>query len=243
MHLQALGVLAFRSDHALQFTLHVVTLIMIVIRGCVIPAFTANALPKVQVRRLAWADVAAIGLVILVLVIDLFPSLHAIAGPVALPGGGEHHPYVALAVPCHTASAVAVDSAPRLCMNCRCPCPERTRRRGIGGNAQCGHSCVDRRRDRQSDAGHDEPRGAGSHRPRYRGVNRHDRGIYSHKRQRDHTCGDTYRSTGVLRAGAHRSGADMDSCFYAVCHRPRPRPHSDATQNRRKAKLSVCQCF
>jgi len=84
MHLQALGVLASGSGHALQFILNVVTLIMIVMGGRVIPAFTANALPEVQVRRLAWADVAAIGLVILVLVIDLFPSLQAIAGPVAL---------------------------------------------------------------------------------------------------------------------------------------------------------------
>jgi uncharacterized protein involved in response to NO len=84
MHLQALGILASGSDHALQFTLNVVILIMIVIGGRVIPAFTANALPKVQVRRLAWADVAAIGLVVLVLVIDLFPSLQAMAGPVAL---------------------------------------------------------------------------------------------------------------------------------------------------------------
>ncbi len=83
MHLQALGILASGSDHALRFSLNVVTLIMIVIGGRVIPAFTANALPKVQVRRLAWADVAAIGLVVLVLVIDLFPSLQAMAGPVA----------------------------------------------------------------------------------------------------------------------------------------------------------------
>ena len=84
MHLQALGVLVAGSGHALQFSLNVVTLIMIVIGGRVIPAFTANALPKVQVRRLAWADVAAIGLVVLVLIIDLFPSLQAMAGPVAL---------------------------------------------------------------------------------------------------------------------------------------------------------------
>ena len=83
-HLQALGVLTSGSDRALQFTLNAVTLIMTVIGGRVIPVFTANALPAVRVRRLAWVDGFAVGLVILVLVVDLLPPLHIIAGPVAL---------------------------------------------------------------------------------------------------------------------------------------------------------------
>jgi uncharacterized protein involved in response to NO len=84
IHLQALGVLALGSDRALQFTLNAVVLIITVIGGRVIPAFTANALPAARVYRLVWADVLAVALVIMVLVIDLFPFLHAIAGPVAL---------------------------------------------------------------------------------------------------------------------------------------------------------------
>lgn len=84
IHLQALGMLTSGSDRALQFTLNAVTLIMVVIGGRVIPVFTANVLPEAQVRRLAWADSLAIGSVILVLVIDLFPALHALTGPVAL---------------------------------------------------------------------------------------------------------------------------------------------------------------
>jgi uncharacterized protein involved in response to NO len=84
IHLQALGVLASGSDRALQFTLNAITLIMVVIGGRVIPFFTANVLSEVQVRRLAWADILAIGLVIMMLVIDLFAFLHALAGPVAL---------------------------------------------------------------------------------------------------------------------------------------------------------------
>jgi uncharacterized protein involved in response to NO len=84
IHLQALGVLASGSEGARQFALNAVTLIMIVIGGRVIPLFTANALPEVRARRLAWADTVAVGLVSMVLVVDLFPSLQAIAGPVAL---------------------------------------------------------------------------------------------------------------------------------------------------------------
>ena len=84
IHLQALGMLASGSDRALQFTLNAVALIITVIGGRVIPVFTANALPEAQVRRLIWADVLAVGLVILVLVLDLGPDPPAIAGPVAL---------------------------------------------------------------------------------------------------------------------------------------------------------------
>ncbi len=84
IHLQALGMLASGSDRALQFTLNAVTLILVVIGGRVIPVFTANVLPEAQVRRLAWADSLAIGSVILVLVIDLFPFLYALTGPIAL---------------------------------------------------------------------------------------------------------------------------------------------------------------
>ena len=84
IHLQALGMLASGSDRALRFTLNAVTLILVVIGGRVIPVFTANVLPEAQVRRLAWADVLAVNLVILVLVIDLFPFLYALTGPIAL---------------------------------------------------------------------------------------------------------------------------------------------------------------
>jgi len=84
IHLQALGILASGNDRALQFTLNAVTLIMIVVGGRVIPLFTANALPGIRVRRLVWADVLAVGLALMVLVIDLFPALQALAGPVAL---------------------------------------------------------------------------------------------------------------------------------------------------------------
>jgi uncharacterized protein involved in response to NO len=84
IHLQALGVLASGSDRALQFALNAVTLIMVVIGGRVIPFFTTNVLPEAQVCRIAWADRLAIGLVMLVLVIDLFPFPYTFAGPVAL---------------------------------------------------------------------------------------------------------------------------------------------------------------
>lgn len=84
IHLQSLGVIASGSDRTLQFALNVITLLMIVIGGRVIPAFTANALPKLRVRCRVRADILAVGLVVTVLVIDLIPSLHSIVGPVAL---------------------------------------------------------------------------------------------------------------------------------------------------------------
>ncbi len=71
IHLQALGVTASGTDYALQFTLNAITLIMILIGGRVIPIFTANVLTGIRVRHIVWADALAVGLVIMVLMIDL----------------------------------------------------------------------------------------------------------------------------------------------------------------------------
>lgn len=242
MHLQALGVLVSGSGHALQFSLNVVTLIMIVMGGA-----RDSRIYRKCVAQGPGSSPCLGGCY-------RYRSSHPGAGDRSLPvlaghgraggvtgGGGEPHPYVALAISCHTASADAVDSAPRLCLDCRCPCPERTRRYGTGGNAQCGHSCVDRWRDRQSDVGHDESRGAGSHRPRYRGVNYHNGRICSHQRWRSDTCNDTSRSTRILLTWAHRIRTVMVSGLRAVCHPLHP--YSDATPHRREAGLSVCQRF
>jgi uncharacterized protein involved in response to NO len=84
IHLQAQGVLASGNLLAQQFALNAVMLMMVVIGGRVIPFFATSVLPDAQIRRIDWADKAAIGLVMLVLVIDLFPLLSALVGPAAI---------------------------------------------------------------------------------------------------------------------------------------------------------------
>ncbi len=56
---------------AIRIALDILTILMAVIGGRIIPAFTANAIPSARPRRLAPLEHAAIGLLVLVLALDL----------------------------------------------------------------------------------------------------------------------------------------------------------------------------
>lgn len=74
MHLEAQGVTAASGRAALGFVLDGVMLIMVVIGGRVVRAFTASGLPEVRVRSPAWIDPAALASVALVLLAGSVPS-------------------------------------------------------------------------------------------------------------------------------------------------------------------------
>lgn len=83
-HLAGLGVVHYSLITALRNGLNVVLLIIVVIGGRVIPFFTARAVPDSPAQRESAADLAAIGSVILVLVIDALPQGTEIVPTVAL---------------------------------------------------------------------------------------------------------------------------------------------------------------
>ena len=220
IHLQALGMLASGSDRALQFTLNAVTLILVVIGGRVIPVFTANALPRSgsvawsgrMFSRSVWSSGVGDR--------SLPISVCAYRAGGVTGGGGEPHPYVALAIPAtrrvpvlwilHLGYAWIVVALPL---------------KGLAGMVPVvtpsGRSCADGRCDRQPDVGHDESRRVGSHWPYYCG-------------QHSYHCGFILINAGaiirvvipiavpVLPAGAHRGGAVMVERLCAVCHSPYP---------------------
>jgi uncharacterized protein involved in response to NO len=84
MHLQAQGVIDVSGRGALGFVLDGVMLIMVVIGGRVVRAFTASGLPGVTVRQPSWIDAAAVISVALVLVLGLVPRAAPMVAWVAL---------------------------------------------------------------------------------------------------------------------------------------------------------------
>lgn len=84
MHLHAQGVLASGTGMALRFALDAIMLVMVIMAGRVVPAFTANALPGVGVRRAGWIDRIAVALVVATLVADLLPLRIDVVGWITL---------------------------------------------------------------------------------------------------------------------------------------------------------------
>lgn len=78
-HLDVLGVApAGAGDHAVAVALDLLAILMAVIAGRVIPAFTANAVPDAAPRRVVALERAALGLLVAVLAVDgLSPWLDA----------------------------------------------------------------------------------------------------------------------------------------------------------------------
>lgn len=84
MHLQARGVIAAGGRDALGFVLDGVMLIMVVIGGRVVRAFTASGLPQVPVRQPGWIDAASVASVALVLVVGMVPTAAPLVAWLAL---------------------------------------------------------------------------------------------------------------------------------------------------------------
>jgi uncharacterized protein involved in response to NO len=84
VHLAALGVGVVDSARALGLALDVITLIMVVVGGRVIPAFTANALPEARVRSWRALDRLAVLSVLLLLGVHLLSAPAVVTVPVAL---------------------------------------------------------------------------------------------------------------------------------------------------------------
>jgi len=82
-HLSLLGVVHYSLITALHNGLNLVILIIVVIGGRVIPFFTARAVPDSGARREPAADLAAVGSVLLLLIIDALPRGVEIVPPVA----------------------------------------------------------------------------------------------------------------------------------------------------------------
>jgi uncharacterized protein involved in response to NO len=72
---------------ALQATVNIITLLMVIIGGRVIPFFTRNALPQATIRQSIWLDRLAIGSVAALLIIEVIPGMNMLAGVIALAAG------------------------------------------------------------------------------------------------------------------------------------------------------------
>lgn len=76
--------LAGLSAEGGRLGLDLVTLVMVVVGGRVIPFFTGNALPAARVERVVWADRAAIASVVLLVGADLLPVADRVVAALAL---------------------------------------------------------------------------------------------------------------------------------------------------------------
>ena len=101
----ALGVasVAFQAypQAALAAGLDLVLVVVAIMAGRVVPAFTNNAVPRAGARRLAWVEAGALGSVVLLLALDVF-GLARLSAPVALAGAALHAIRVALWAPLKT---------------------------------------------------------------------------------------------------------------------------------------------
>ncbi|MGE5640378.1 MAG: NnrS family protein, partial [Clostridia bacterium] len=79
----------FAQRVALQAGLDVVLLVIAIMAGRVVPGFTNNAVPGADARRDPWVERAALGTVIVLLVLDIL-QLRTAAGVVALAGAIAH---------------------------------------------------------------------------------------------------------------------------------------------------------
>ena len=86
---------------ALQAGLDLVLLVIAIMAGRVVPAFTNSAVPRAGARRVQWLEHGALGSVILLLLFDLSDFATA-AGIVALAGAALHAARVALWAPLAT---------------------------------------------------------------------------------------------------------------------------------------------
>jgi len=84
VHLSWMGRSPLSADMALDFTLNLVLLIMVVMGGRVIPSFTRNALPQAGVRQSPLLDKTAIATVAALTVVEALPVDSAGVGVAAL---------------------------------------------------------------------------------------------------------------------------------------------------------------
>lgn len=84
VHLQALGVLTGGAELGYRLGLGAVVLMMVIVGGRVVPAFTRNALPRLGVRDWAWAGRLAIALTALHLMCVVLPLGPGATGGVIL---------------------------------------------------------------------------------------------------------------------------------------------------------------
>lgn len=83
-HLDAPGRLGIDPSLTLLAGLDLVLLVMAIIGGRVVPAFTANALPEARVRRIPWAERLAVPVLLALVAADLLAPAHPVTGIVAL---------------------------------------------------------------------------------------------------------------------------------------------------------------
>jgi len=82
-HLAHFGLLpAGFARIGMLLALDLITVLMAIIAGRVIPAFTASAVPEAQPRRALPVEVAALGLLVLVLLVDAVNSAYPVPGPI-----------------------------------------------------------------------------------------------------------------------------------------------------------------
>lgn len=89
VHLGGAGYFPAITAPALQATVSIITLLMVIIGGRVIPLFTRNALPQIHIRQFVWLDRLAIGSVVALLIIEVLSgmNINALTGAVALAAG------------------------------------------------------------------------------------------------------------------------------------------------------------
>ena len=87
VHLAALGVMVGGTQLGQRLGLAAIVMMMVVVGGRVIPAFTRNALPQLGVTSWVWVDRFAIVLTLGYLIASLLPSSARVSGAIALAGG------------------------------------------------------------------------------------------------------------------------------------------------------------
>lgn len=83
-YLDASGRLGIDPPLALLAGLDLVLLVMAIIGGRVVPAFTANALPEARLRRIPWAERLAVPVLLALIAADLLAPTHPATGAVAV---------------------------------------------------------------------------------------------------------------------------------------------------------------
>ena len=87
IHLGGSGYLPAATVPALHVTVSIITLLMVLIGGRIIPFFTRNALPTVNIQPTPLLDRLAIGSVIVLLTIETVIGITPLSGAVALAAG------------------------------------------------------------------------------------------------------------------------------------------------------------
>jgi uncharacterized protein involved in response to NO len=87
IHLGGVGYLPAVTIPALYATVNVITLLMVLIGGRIIPFFTRNALPTVNIQPVPLLDRLAIGAVVVLLITEVISGITPLSGAVALTAG------------------------------------------------------------------------------------------------------------------------------------------------------------